>query len=84
MLSLSGWKVQGAVRRAPPGLAKLESIISAQTGEKLLICITRFPGILSKYFPKLELGLEIITYNSNYEENVSDSFLHLMESHLSD
>lgn len=46
-----------------------------------LICIPRFPSILNKYFPKLELGLEIIIYNSNYKENVSDSFIYLMENH---
>lgn len=38
---------------ALPGSAKLEPLLSAQTGKTLLSCIPRFPGILSKYFPKL-------------------------------
>lgn len=34
------------------GSAKLERLISAQTGKILLICILKFPGILNKCFFK--------------------------------
>lgn len=48
---------QSPDRRAQPGPAELEPLISAQTGKILRMCFPRFPGILNKYFPKLGIWL---------------------------
>lgn len=84
VLFLSGWKLQqGAVHGAQPGSAKLERRISAQTGKILLICSLTFPGVLNRCFFKPGNLAEEPSPITNFEENGSDSFVCLMESHHS-
>lgn len=82
------WMKTSAGRCSPRGTtwsAKLEPLVSGQTRKTLLICIPRFPGIKKKkyIFQSWELGWGIITYNSSYKENGSDSLVYLVESHHS-